>query len=106
MLKKLIQPEHRQTDDGILICLTTLLVASNDETVKSALGLMRMSWPNLSHSCGNVLKKLRKIMRNLRIVNQFNIHSSVHRYYIRRVQPTRCNVSQITYFCKTLAWPG
>jgi hypothetical protein len=26
----------------------------------------------------------------------------VHRYYIRTVQPTRCNVSQFIYFCKTL----
>jgi len=32
----------------------------------------------------------------------FNIHMSVHRYYILRVQPTRCNVSQFIYFCKTL----
>ena len=26
----------------------------------------------------------------------------MHRYYIRTVQPTRCNVSQFIYFCKTL----
>jgi len=79
MLKKLIQPEHRQTEDGLLVCLTTFLVASNDETVKNELGLMRMSWPTLSNSCGNVLEKLRKIMRNLRIVDPFNIHKSLHR---------------------------
>ena len=33
--------------------------------------------------------------------NGFNIHRSMHRYYIRRV-PTRSNVSQFLYFCKTL----
>jgi len=36
------------------------------------------------------------------ISSEFNIHMSVHRYYIRRVQPTRCNVSQFIYICKTL----
>lgn len=39
--KNLIQLEHRQTEDGLLIYLTTLLVASNDETVKDELGRMR-----------------------------------------------------------------
>jgi len=32
----------------------------------------------------------------------FNIHRSVHREYILRVQPTRCYVSQFIYFCKAL----
>ena len=31
-----------------------------------------------------------------------NIHRSVHRWYILRVQPTRCDVSQFIYFRKTL----
>ena len=29
--------------------------------------------------------------------HKFNIHRSVHRYYIRRVQLTRCKVSQFIY---------
>ena len=33
---------------------------------------------------------------------KFNIHMSVYRYYILRVQPTRCNFSQFIYFCKTI----
>jgi len=32
----------------------------------------------------------------------FNVHSSVNRSYIRRVQPTICVVSLFIYFCKTL----
>lgn len=40
--KNLVQPKHRQTEDGLLIYLTTLLVASNDEKVKNELGRMRM----------------------------------------------------------------
>ena len=40
-LKNLIQLEHRQTEDGLLIYLTTLFVSSNDETVKDELGQMR-----------------------------------------------------------------
>ena len=32
----------------------------------------------------------------------FNIHSSVHSWYFRTVQPTRCDFSQFIYFCKTL----
>jgi len=32
----------------------------------------------------------------------FNIYTSVHRQYILRVQPTRCDSSQSIYFCKTL----
>jgi len=36
------------------------------------------------------------------ISDKFNIHWSVHRQYILRIQPTRCNVSQFIYFCKTL----
>jgi len=36
------------------------------------------------------------------IIVGFNVHSSVHRQYILRVQPTRCNVSQYIYSCKTL----
>ena len=79
MFKNFKSTEHRQTEGGLLICLTTYLVASNNETVKNELGLMRMSWPTLRHSCGNVLEKLRKFMRNLRIVDPFNIHRSVHR---------------------------
>jgi len=35
-------------------------------------------------------------------VGSFNIHSYVLRQYIRRVQPTRWNISQLIYFCKTL----
>ena len=33
---------------------------------------------------------------------KFNIRKSVHRLYIRKVQPTSCNFSQFIYFCKTL----
>ena len=35
-------------------------------------------------------------------VIQFNICRSVHHQYIRRVQPTRCNVSRFIYFCISL----
>jgi len=36
------------------------------------------------------------------ISDKFNIHKSVYRQYILRVQPKRCNVSQFIYLCKTL----
>jgi len=35
-------------------------------------------------------------------IDTFNIHRSVHRWYIYRVQPKRCSVLQFIYFCKTL----
>jgi len=48
----------------------------------------------------NSLEDGRKML--LRNVGIFNIRRSVHRQYIRGVQPTKCNVSQFIYFCKTL----
>jgi len=50
--------------------------------------------PKTDFSICTVVITVHKIKLNV----EFNIHRSVHRQYISRAQPTRCNVSQIYLF--------
>jgi len=57
---------------------------------------------SIAHSWQHHLKEENCSETTTKYMDMFKIHKSVHRQYIRRVQPTSCKVSQFIYFCKTL----
>ena len=80
-----------------------------DEKKGTTQGKVERGSRKRSTSAGSVeeeeKKKKKKKKKNFALLNslsKFNYHMSVHRQYIRRVQPTKYNVSQFIYFCKTL----